>query len=104
MVTDISIGVGDMVVSPAKAYQGGGVRSAGTTSLKGAAKMVGTVVKSSLVTVPVALTDGLHQMPAMYGGKPRDNGHVEDWKSGGKVAGKVGCEMHLSLPFLLTPL
>ncbi|KAH9208747.1 hypothetical protein DL95DRAFT_527244 [Leptodontidium sp. 2 PMI_412] len=72
MVTDFSIGAGDMVVSPTKAYQGGGA-----------------VAKGSLVTVPVALTDGLHQMPAMYGGKPRDNGLVDDWKSGGKVAGKT---------------
>ncbi|OBT56319.1 hypothetical protein VE04_02840 [Pseudogymnoascus sp. 24MN13] len=89
MVTDVSIGVSDMVIMPAKAYQGGGVRSVGTTSAKGAAKMVGSVVKGSLVTVPVALTDGLHQLPALYGDKPRDNGQVNDWKSGGKVAGKT---------------
>ena len=52
---------------------------------------VGTsVVKGTLVNVPLALAEGFRNTPALYGDKVRDLGPVTDWKSGGVVAAKVG--------------
>jgi hypothetical protein len=56
---------------------------------KGFVGLAGTLTKASLVDIPMALTEGLHQAPALYGEKPRDHGGVTDWKSGSTVAGKV---------------
>ncbi|KAF2021850.1 glycosyltransferase family 1 protein [Aaosphaeria arxii CBS 175.79] len=63
------------------------------TALKASAKSIGGIVpvatKGMLVDIPLAITDGLHNMPQMYGGEVRDNGKVKDWKSGLSVAGKT---------------
>ena len=51
--------------------------------------MTGNLTKATLVDVPLALADGLHAVPKLYGEKVRDHGTVTDWKSGGAVTGKV---------------
>lgn len=49
----------------------------------------GSITKSTLVSVPMALADGFHTVPTLYGEKVRDHGPLTDWKSGSIVAGKV---------------
>lgn len=46
-------------------------------------------VKGMLVDIPLALTDGLKNVPRAYGDKVRDHGPVTDFKSGATVAGKT---------------
>jgi len=58
----------------------------------------GTIVKGTLIDMPLALAEGLRNTPALYGEKIRDHGAVTDWKSGGVVAAKVG---HLILSSVL---
>ncbi|KAM0703866.1 hypothetical protein Q7P35_008871 [Cladosporium inversicolor] len=47
-----------------------------------------TVVKGTMIDMPLALAEGLRNTPALYGEKVRDYGAVTDWKSGGVVAAK----------------
>ncbi|EKG18451.1 hypothetical protein MPH_04253 [Macrophomina phaseolina MS6] len=42
-----------------------------------------------LVDIPLAMTEGLRNLPRCVGDDIRDNGHVTDWKSGATVAGKT---------------
>ncbi|KAJ4989966.1 UDP-glucose,sterol transferase [Stagonosporopsis vannaccii] len=46
-------------------------------------------VKGMMVDIPLALTDGLKNVPRAYGDKVRDHGPVTDFKSGATVAGKT---------------
>lgn len=46
-------------------------------------------VKGMLVDIPLALTDGLKNVPRAYGETVRDHGPVTDFKSGATVAGKT---------------
>lgn len=90
-----------MVMQPVKKYKdekikqqkGDGdsnpVGAASIAAGRGLAKMTESITRGTLVDVPLALTEGLHNVPAMYGGTVRDHGKVDDWKSGGIVAGKV---------------
>ncbi|KAJ7853535.1 hypothetical protein B0H14DRAFT_3085621 [Mycena olivaceomarginata] len=54
---------------------------------------MGTVIMSSVrggaVDIPMALTEGMRNVPKMYGEEVKDYGHVKDWKSGMLVAGKT---------------
>jgi sterol 3beta-glucosyltransferase len=50
--------------------------------------MMTSLVKGSLVDFPVALTEGLNNVPLMYGEKVRKRKPITDWKSGSKEAGK----------------
>lgn len=50
--------------------------------------MLTSLVKGSLVDFPVALTEGLNNVPLMYGEKVRKRKPITDWKSGSKEAGK----------------
>ncbi|KAJ7363785.1 sterol glucosyltransferase [Mycena albidolilacea] len=54
---------------------------------------MGTVIMSSVrggaVDLPMALTEGMRNVPKMYGEEVKDYGHVKDWKSGMLVAGKT---------------
>lgn len=50
--------------------------------------MVTSVVKGSLVDFPVALTEGLNNVPSLYGERVRKRKAITDWKSGSKEAGK----------------
>jgi sterol 3beta-glucosyltransferase len=59
----------------------------GKTAVDGASKMMTSVIKGSLVDFPVALTEGLHNVPLLYGEKMRKRKPITDWKSGMKEAG-----------------
>lgn len=45
--------------------------------------------KGLLVDIPLATTEGLRNIPALYGDTVRDHGSVTDWKSGAMVGGKA---------------
>jgi sterol 3beta-glucosyltransferase len=64
--------------------------SSGATaaSLTGVNKMMTSLIKGSLVDFPVALTEGLKNVPLMYGETVRKRKPITDWKSGSKEAGK----------------
>ncbi|KAK2477128.1 hypothetical protein H9L39_12352 [Fusarium oxysporum f. sp. albedinis] len=62
--------------------------NAGKSAGKGVSKMATSVLKGSLVDVPLALTEGLHNLPELYGDKVRKHNKVTDWKSGTAEAGK----------------
>ncbi|PNP73834.1 hypothetical protein FNYG_12793 [Fusarium nygamai] len=62
--------------------------NAGRSAGKGISKMTTSVLKGSLVDVPLALTEGLHNLPELYGDKVRKHDKVTDWKSGTAEAGK----------------
>ncbi|KAI3023686.1 CAZyme family GT1 [Aspergillus niger] len=47
-----------------------------------------TMIKGTTVDFPLALTEGLRNVPRLYGETPRDHGQVTDIKSGFAVAGK----------------
>ena len=93
MMLDFTVGFSEVFTGPAKAFQsrerGGGGKEAAITFGKGFGKMVGVVPKATLVDFPLALTEGLHHIPRLYGEEVRNHGQVKDWKSGGVVAGKV---------------
>jgi len=80
-----------VLTAPVKGFQaerGGG--SIVAQRLGSGFMKMGTVLpKATLVDIPLALTEGLHQMPKLYGEKVRDHGKVTDMKSAGIVAGKV---------------
>lgn len=93
---DFTVGFGQVFAGPAKAFQGkeegGGKKEAAVTFGKGFGKMVGVLPKATLVDFPLAITEGLHHLPRLYGDRVRNHGQVKDWKSGGVVAGKVHYE------------
>jgi len=90
---DFTVGFSEVFTGPAKAFRGkfeaGSSKTAAVSVGKGFGKMAGVLPKATLVDFPLAMAEGLHQMPRLYGDKVRDNGRVEDWRSGGVVAGKV---------------
>ncbi|KAH9212963.1 putative sterol glucosyltransferase [Leptodontidium sp. 2 PMI_412] len=90
---DFTVGFSEVFTGPAKAFQskddGGGGKEAAITFGKGFGKMVGVLPRATLVDFPLAMTEGLHHMPRLYGEEVRDHGQVKDWKSGGVVAGKT---------------
>jgi len=90
---NFTAGFSEVLTSPAKAFRSkereGGGKEAAITLGKGFAKMVGVLPKATLVDFPLALTEGLHHLPRIYGEEVRNHGQVKDWKSGGVVAGKV---------------
>jgi hypothetical protein len=63
-------------------------RAAGKAVGRGFGK-VGNAIFKTAVDLPVAVADGFHAAPKLYGGKVRELGDVNDWKSGSKVGGKV---------------
>ncbi|PQE27773.1 sterol glucosyltransferase protein [Rutstroemia sp. NJR-2017a BVV2] len=86
-------GFGEVFAGPAKAYgdksEENSSKRAAVSVGKGFGKMAGALPKATLVDFPLAITEGLHQMPRLYGEEVRDHGRVKDWKSGGVVAGKT---------------
>lgn len=46
-------------------------------------------LKGMMADIPLALTEGLKNVPSHYGDTPRDHGPVTDMKSGATVAGKT---------------
>jgi hypothetical protein len=61
---------------------------------------VGLAITKTAVDLPLAVADGLHNMPSLYGDEVRDFGCVRGWKSGGIVGMKVCC-LFLSCKSLL---
>ena len=52
-------------------------------------KISGGLAKGVLLDLPVAMADGFHAMPMLYGDEKMKRGPVSDWKSGMIVGGKV---------------
>lgn len=100
-VVDFSSALANTFIEPFKEYKlakaapHDGTRAYGTagsaslTAGRGIGNMAGGLVEATLIDVPLALADGLHAVPMLYGEKPREQKVVTDWKSGGAVAGKV---------------
>ncbi|KAF7514854.1 hypothetical protein G7054_g14948 [Neopestalotiopsis clavispora] len=95
-MTDFTTALGGVFIDPFKAYKRvkreGSVVSAGGAALKevglGFGSMAGTFTKGTLVSTPLALAEGLRNMPRLYGEEVKDYEKVKDWQSGGKVAAK----------------
>lgn len=66
-----------------------GAAAAAGAAGKGLGKMGGGLAKGMLLDLPVAMADGFHAMPMLYGDKKIDRGIITDWKSGMAVGGKV---------------
>lgn len=106
MVTDFTTALGGLFVDPYKAHRHASVGGDTASSAAGKAtlaaggsliKMTSVVVKGALVDTPVAIAEGMKNMPRLYGEEVADHGKVTDWKSGGTVAAKVRCECFQSL-------
>ncbi|KAJ7621159.1 putative UDP-glucose,sterol transferase [Roridomyces roridus] len=69
-----------------------GLHTAGAMAAA-SAQSVGRIITSNvrgvMVDIPLAVTEGFHRMPKLYGEEVRDHGPVKDWKSGAVVAGKT---------------
>jgi hypothetical protein len=57
-------------------------------SAKSLGSFVPTALKGMTVDIPLAMTEGLRNIPQLHGEEPRDHGPVTDIKSGFAVAGK----------------
>ncbi|GKZ48903.1 hypothetical protein AbraIFM66951_001149 [Aspergillus brasiliensis] len=57
-------------------------------SAKSLGSFVPTALKGMTVDIPLALTEGLRNVPRYYGEEPRDHGAITNIKSGFTVAGK----------------
>ena len=66
-----------------------GAAAAAGVATKELGKMSGGFAKGILLDLPVAMADGFHNMPVLYGDKKMERGDVTDWKSGMAVGGKV---------------
>jgi sterol 3beta-glucosyltransferase len=84
-MTIFTIGFSEIFTGPAKAFKGkengGGGKEAAKTFGTGFGEMVAVLPKATLVDFPLALKEGLHQMPRLYGDTVRNHGKVKDWKS-----------------------
>lgn len=60
--------------------------------------MATSVLKGSLIDVPLALTEGLHNLPKLYDENVRRHDKVTDWKSGTAEADKV-CIVRVKEPY-----
>ncbi|KAM0269457.1 hypothetical protein ACHAQH_009709 [Verticillium albo-atrum] len=96
-ITDFTTALGGTFIDPfteMKRVRGGESEhsSAGSAAAAAAGRgvkgMTTTLVKGTLVDVPLALTEGLKAAPRLYGDTVTDHGPVTDWKSGGVVAAK----------------
>lgn len=105
VVTDFTTALGGLFVDPYKAHRHASVGGDTAFSAAGKAtlaaggslvKMTGVVAKGALVDTPVAIAEGMKNIPRLYGEEVADHGKVTDWKSGGTVAAKVRCKCLLS--------
>lgn len=79
---------------PARARRGNERNCMSTTKIVTVASASGVYdffkhYTSSLVVIPVAFTEGLRNVPRLYGEDVRDLGEVRDWKSGTTAGAKV---------------
>ncbi|KAF7898331.1 hypothetical protein EAF00_004777 [Botryotinia globosa] len=93
-IVDFSTALWNTVADPYKAYNvAPHSRADKISSTSGAignsmVALGGSLTKATLVSIPMALADGFHAAPTLYGEKVRDYGPLTDWKSGGVIAGK----------------
>ncbi|KAF7889829.1 uncharacterized protein EAF02_002244 [Botrytis sinoallii] len=93
-IVDFSTALWNTVADPYKAFNvASDSRADKVSSTSGAighgmVALGGSITKATLVSVPMALADGFHAVPTLYGEKVRDHGALTDWKSGGVIAGK----------------
>ena len=99
IVSDFTASLGGLFIDPYKAYKQASAKSKGSANAAGKAtvavggsfaKMSGVLVRGTLVDTPLALAEGMRNIPRLYGDEVKDYGKVTDWKSGGTVAAKVG--------------
>ncbi|TID06936.1 Sterol 3-beta-glucosyltransferase UGT80B1 [Colletotrichum higginsianum] len=97
-ITDFTFALGGTFIDPWKAYKrtrtsgqdaGRASDAAAMAFGNGFVSMTKAVVKGGFVDLPLAIAEGLHHAPRLYGDKPREHGKVEDWKSGRTVAAKT---------------
>jgi hypothetical protein len=74
-------------------HQGGEDKhSRAAAAVLGSASGVGNFfkhwTKGIYLDMPLAVSEGLRNLPSLYGGEVYDPGRVTDWKSGGAAAGK----------------
>ncbi|KAH7349176.1 hypothetical protein BKA66DRAFT_447158 [Pyrenochaeta sp. MPI-SDFR-AT-0127] len=77
---------GSGTISKRKAISAGQLAGASGLSI---AKFAPKALKGMTVDIPLALTEGLKNVPRHYGDTPRDHGPVTGFKSGATVAGKT---------------
>ncbi|EUC43587.1 glycosyltransferase family 1 protein [Bipolaris oryzae ATCC 44560] len=97
IVTDFTSALGGTFVNPFKKVRqarlagsdgaSSSLAAAGAVG-QGVAAMATSISKGALVSMPLALAEGLRQAPKLYGDEVKDHGKVKDWKSGGVVAAK----------------
>lgn len=69
----------------------------GSAAGNGLGKMVTALPKATLVDMPMAITDGLNGVPALYGQKVSRLEHIDGAKTGSIAAGKVSRSILKSL-------
>jgi hypothetical protein len=77
--------------SVAKSTSRTGAQTAGamaTASAKSLGNVIGRPYRSIFVDVPLAVADGLHAVPKLYGSEVKERDKITDFKSGSIVAGK----------------
>lgn len=76
--------VGKRSSSPSKSASSAAGKAVGQSFGK-----LGMAATKTAVDLPLAMAEGMHNIPALYGEKVRDLGEVRGWKSGGVVGVKV---------------
>jgi len=80
---------GSRSASPMRAKTGGQIAGAmAGASARSLGNALGKPAKSIFIDVPLAVADGLHNVPNLYGSKVTERGKISDFKSGAMVAGK----------------
>ena len=57
--------------------------------VSGFGSMAGVLTKGVLIDTPLALAEGLKNVPRLYGEEAKGHGPITGWQSGGVVAAKV---------------
>ena len=52
--------------------------------------MAGALTGGMLVKMPLALAEGMKNVPKLYGEEVPGHGKITEWQTDGKVAAKVG--------------
>ncbi|TEY61488.1 hypothetical protein BOTCAL_0168g00210 [Botryotinia calthae] len=93
-IVDFSTALWNTVADPYKAFnvvpdsRADKISSTGGAIGHGMVALGGSITKATFVSVSMALADGFHAVPTLYGETVRDHGALTDWKSGSVVAGK----------------
>ncbi|KAH8901727.1 UDP-Glycosyltransferase/glycogen phosphorylase [Thozetella sp. PMI_491] len=95
-LTDFTTSLGGLFIDPYKAYKrtatnsnpGASAAAAAKSAGNSLASMTGVLARGTLVDVPLALAEGMKNVPKLYGEEVPDHGKVKDWQSGSVVAAK----------------